>query len=113
MLGTLIDGLFLIAIWAIAGISLGIASVLVSSHISFFIPGLILSVCGAVFHLIVRGLRIKCSWWLSSALISALSMAVTLLVIPDARVWVLIKILIIYYLFFGTLLHRVCDRLMR
>lgn len=106
LLGTL-------SLWLIAGFLLGVASVFATGHIPFFLPGLILGGSGGVIHLVANSIKPQgCSWWLSGILIMVLSITATAIFIPDTRAWVIARILLIYYFFFGALFYFAFNKLL-
>jgi len=108
---SLLGNLTLVFAWVVSGLVTGAALILMTGFIPFIVPGLIVGICGAIFHTIAtRFIRWR-SWWFSAIVITILSIFVTIIFIPDSRHWVIARLILAYYLgftfFFCLMMHLV------
>lgn len=83
--------------WMVVGLGSAIVIILRTGIIPFIVPGLIIGTCGAVFHKLLARFIVGNSWWLSSLIIIAMSLSLTILLVPDTRHWVIARLIIVYY----------------
>ena len=66
-----------------------------------------MGVTGAAFEVVQSYMPIRFSWWLAAIVVSSLAMAITLLLIPDTRHWVIARMILPYYIVVSVLLKLV------
>lgn len=94
------QNLIIATIWVVTGLLSAIAVVINTGIIPFIGPGLIVGICGATYQVLLHHFMPKSMWWLSAIAITIASLIVTMVLIPDARHWEILRLVSVFYFIF-------------